>query len=141
MRTSLHKSERHILLILLTIYLVASLVHFTHNAELLGEYPNFPESWSRAHVYLAWIGMTIVGLVGWLLLSGGLILPGLFTLLVYATLGLDSLGHYLLAPMSAHTATMNATVLTEVTAAGCVFFEVTRQMVRRIYGRAHEPDA
>ena len=98
------------LLLLLLTYGVASLVHFTHNAEFLADYPNLPKSWSPAHVYLAWIWMTAVGVLGWLLLSRGLILVGLFALMLYAVLGLDSLGHYVLAPMSAHTAAMNATI-------------------------------
>ena len=118
---------------LLVIFGAASLVHFTHNAEFLTDYPNLPKAWLPAHVYLAWIGMTTVGVVGWLLLSRGLILAGLFTLALYATLGLDSLGHYVLAPLSAHTAAMNATILVEVTAAGCVLFEVARQIVRRAW--------
>ena len=119
---------------LLAIYGVASLVHFTHNAEFLVDYPNLPRSWSPAHVYLAWTGMTIVGVAGWLLLSRGLALLGLFTLAVYAILGLDSLGHYVLAPLSAHSTGMNATILAEVTAAGCVLFEVIRQIARRVRG-------
>lgn len=133
------ESEQHVLLALLVIYGVASLVHFTHNAEFLSDYPNLPGSWSPADVYLAWIGMTIVGLVGWRLLSRGLTLTGLFALVVYAALGLDSLGHYVLAPPSAHTAAMNATILAEVIAAGCVLFEVVRQIGRRVAARMHLP--
>jgi len=120
---------------LLAIYAVASLVHFTHNAEFLVDYPNLPRSWSPAHVYLAWLGMTIIGLAGWLLVSRGLVLLGLFTLAGYAFLGLDSLGHYVLAPLSAHSAGMNATILAEVTAAGCVLLEVVRQIARRVWGQ------
>lgn len=124
--------EGHVLPTLLVIYGVASLVHFTHNAEYLGDYPNLPATWSPADVYLAWIGMTIVGWAGWRLLSRGLALTGLFALVVYAVLGLDSLGHYVLAPPSAHTAAMNATILAEVTAAGCVLFEAVRRIARRV---------
>lgn len=136
MTTNLRSSERTTLLPLLVIYGLASLVHFTHNAEFLAEYPNLPRSWSPAHVYLAWVGMTAVGIVGWLLLSRGVRLAGLFVLALYAILGLDSLGHYVLAPLSAHTAGMNATILAEVTAAGCVFLEVARQVARRLFRRA-----
>lgn len=141
MRTSAPESEQHTLPTLLVIYGVASLVHFTHNAEFLADYPNLPRSWSPEHVYLAWIGMTIVGVVGWLLLSRGFALTGLFALVVYAALGLDSLGHYVLAPLSAHTVAMNATILAEVTAAGCVLLEVGRRIARRVFVRAHKHDA
>ena len=132
MKTSLPNSEQPILFTLLVILGMASLVHFIHNAEYLRDYPNLPEAWLPAHVYLAWAGMTIIGVVGWLLLSHGAVLAGLFALLVYAVLGLESLGHYVLAPLSTHTMAMNATILAEVTAAGCVLFEVMRQIGRHI---------
>jgi hypothetical protein len=124
---------------LLLTYGVASLVHFVHNAEFLGEYPNLPSSWSRAEVYLAWFAMTAVGIAGWLLMSRGLLLAGLLILVAYAALGLDSLGHYLLAPLSAHTLAMNSTILAEVTAAGLVLFEVARQIRRVLSGRQNDP--
>src|SRR6476646_6845537 len=109
---------------LLLVYAAASLLHFTHNAEFVADYPNLPATWSRMDVYLAWIGMTLVGLAGWILLSRGFRIAGLVLLAAHAALGLDSLGHYLLAPMSAHTLAMNSTILLEVTAAGLVMVEV-----------------
>jgi hypothetical protein len=130
MRTNPRATERRTLLILLAIYAVASLVHFTHNAEFLADYPNLPRSWTPAQVYLAWGGMTLIGVIGWLLLSRGLTLAGLLAIAVYACLGLDSLGHYVLAPLSAHTMAMNATILAEVSAAGCVLLEVLKQIGR-----------
>lgn len=133
--------EQRTLLTLLAIFAAASLAHFAHNAEFLGEYPNLPGSWSRTHVYFAWIGMTAVGVIGWLLLSRRFMVPGLLTLAVYATLGLDSLGHYVVAPMSAHTAGMNATILAEVIAAGCVLVEVARQIALHVSSWAHGHDA
>lgn len=136
MKTTLATSEQRMLLALVAILAAASLVHFTHNAEFLADYPNLPKSWSPTHVYLAWIGMTTVGVVGWVLVSRGSLVAGLLTLAVYAGLGLDSLGHYLVAPMSAHTAAMNATILAEVTAAGCVLLEVARQIARHLIARA-----
>ena len=123
------------LLPLLIVYGVASLVHFIHNAEFLADYPNLPKSWSPALVYLAWTGMTMIGVTGWFLLSRGFRLAGLLALAVYAVLGLDSLGHYVLAPLSAHSAAMNATILVEVTAAGCVLLEVMRQFARHVLAR------
>lgn len=122
------------------IYGAASLVHFAHNAEFLADYPNLPKSWSPAHVYLAWVGMTIVGVLGWLLLYRGFSFAGLFALAVYAAFGLDSLGHYVLAPLSAHTVAMNVTILAEVTAAGCVLIEVARQVARHAFAGAHKHD-
>ena len=118
------------LLALLLIYAAASFIHFVHNAEFLGDYPNLPATWTPAGVYVAWIGMTLVGVIGWLLVRRGFRITGLGVLAVYAALGLDSLGHYVLAPLSAHTLSMNSTILLEVTAAALLLVEVMRQLHR-----------
>ncbi len=116
--------------LLLLIYGVASLMHFIHNAEFLAAYPNLPDSWTRAGVYLAWAGLTTVGAVGWLLLKRGYQIAGLLAVAVYAMLGMDSLGHTMMAPMSTHTTAMNTTILFEVTAGACLFIAVLIQIVR-----------
>ena len=131
----MHRPVQKTLLILLLIYGAASLVHFVHNAEFLTDYPNLPATWTRAGVYFAWIGLTLVGVTGWLLVARGYQLAGLLFLAVYAMLGLDSLGHYVLAPLSDHTLIMNSTILLEVTAAALVLIAVVRQMVRRVLQR------
>ena len=115
---------------LLLVFGAASLVHFVHNAEFIADYPNLPSTWSRADVYLAWLGMTAIGVVGWLLTRRGWRKTGFALLAVYAAIGLESLGHYVLAPLSAHTLAMNATILLEVTAAALVLVEVARQAAR-----------
>jgi hypothetical protein len=113
------------------MYGTASLVHFFHNAEFLAEYPNMPPSWSRAGVYAALAGLTATGVLGWLLMSRGKRLAGLCFVALYAALGIDSLGHYVLAPMSAHTTTMNFTILAEVTAAALLLLESLRLMAQK----------
>ena len=123
---------------LLLIYGAATLLHFTHNAEFVADYPNLPATWSRMDIYLAWLAMTAVGIAGWFLASRGYRAIGLVLQAAYAALGLDSLGHYVLAPMSAHTFAMNSTILVEVTAAGLVMVEVVRQAVRAARGRVGE---
>jgi hypothetical protein len=114
------------LFVMLIVYAAASLVHFIHNAEHLRHYPGLPQSWTRAGVYVAWLAMTAVGACGWGLLSRNHRLAGSLVLAVYALLGLDSLGHYLLAPFSAHTLAMNATILAEVGAAALVLVQAVR---------------
>ena len=123
------------LLVLLVAYGAASLLHFIHNAEFLADYPNMPAWLSRAQVYLVWLGMTVVGLSGWVLVKRGHVVAGLLAVVAYAALGLDSLGHYVFAPLSAHSLAMNATILLEVTAAGLVMVEAFRLMARRSLSR------
>ena len=102
-------------------YGAGSLVHFVHNAEFLAEYPNMPAWLSRTDVYVVWLGITAIGVAGYVLAGHGYRLAGLLLVAVYAALGLDSLGHYALAPMSAHTAAMNSTILLEVATAALLF--------------------
>ena len=128
MKTARHRT----LAILLLVYATASLIHFTHNAEFVADYPNLPASWSRGDIYLAWLAVSAVGMAGWLVVARGYLVIGLPILAIYALLGLDSLGHYVLAPLSRHTLAMNSTILLEVTAAALVLVEVSRQMVRSI---------
>jgi hypothetical protein len=99
------------LLILLLAYGAASLVHYAHNAEFLADYPNMP----------AWFGVTAIGALGYLLVRRGHQLGGLCVIAVYAALGFDGLGHYRLAPLSAHTAAMNLTIWLEVATAALLF--------------------
>jgi hypothetical protein len=119
------------LLPLMLAYAGASLVHFAHNAEFLADYPNMPAWLSRFEVYGAWLAVTAVGVLGYLLVRGGRQLVGLPVIAVYAILGFDGLGHYTRAPMAAHTATMNATIWLEVLAATLLLVEVIRISFRR----------
>lgn len=105
---------------LLLLYGVASLVHFTHNAEFLTAYPNLPGWLTRSDVYIAWLGVTALGVAGYLLLRFKYRVVGVCLLTAYAVLGLDGLAHYTRAPMRAHTAAMNFTIWFEVAAAAAV---------------------
>ena len=105
------------LLLLMLTYAAASLFHFSHNAELLTEYPNMPAWLSRGEVYLSWLGLTAIGVLGTLLICTGRRLPGLLVVLLYALLGFDGLAHYALAPIAAHSAVMNLSIWLEVTMA------------------------
>lgn len=128
-------AERRSLLIVLLVFGAASLVHFIHNAELIRDYPGLPPSWTRSGVYLAWLGMTAVGVFGWRLLLRGHELAGLLVLAGYSLAGLDSLGHYVVAPFSAHTSMMNLTILMEVTAAMLVLGQAIALIIERLPGR------
>ncbi|REJ74049.1 MAG: hypothetical protein DWQ36_09205 [Acidobacteria bacterium] len=108
------------------LFIAASLVHFVHNAEWIADYPGLPESWTRTGVYTAWIGMTLVGVVGWCWLALRFSRLGLSLMAVHALLGITSLGHYALAPVAAHTASMHLTILLEVGAACVVLYRVCR---------------
>jgi hypothetical protein len=115
---------------LLFAYAAASLFHYSHNAEFLAEYPNMPAALSRAKIYAAWLGGTAVGALGYLLLRAGRRLAGLALLAVYAVLGFDGFAHYDLAPASAHTAVMNASIWLEAATATLVLATVASLVTR-----------
>ena len=124
------------LLALLAIYCAASLIHFVHNAQFISEYPNLPASLTSSKVYLAWIAITSVGAAGVALAMSGRRVPGLLLIAGYAALGFAGLDHYVLAPMSAHTLVMNATIAFEVVAAAVVLAVSVTLLLRLVRASA-----
>jgi hypothetical protein len=121
-----------VLTALVLLYAIASIVHFIHNAEFLSAYPGLPRNWTRSGVYLAWAAMTVLGFTALLLVVRGVLVLGLVLVLVYAALGFDSLGHYVVAPFSAHTAMMNFTILLEVGCASLLFVAGATLLTNRL---------
>lgn len=119
------------LLVLLIAYGAASLLHFSHNAEFLADYPNIPASLSRGGVYAAWLAVTALGVLGYLLFRRGFRLAGLGVIAVYALLGFGGLTHYGLAPLSEHTAAMNLTIWLEAATAALLLVAALRGLSRR----------
>ena len=118
--------------LLLIFYGVASLLHFSHNAEFLADYPNLPVWLSRVWVYVAWSCITTVGVVGWLLTRAGRQAAGLILIAGYAALGFDGLLHYRQAPFASHTTAMNVTILLDVCAAALLLIAVAVVAARRL---------
>ena len=116
---------------LLLLYLAASLLHFVHNAEYLGDYPNLPAWLGRADVYFAWLALAAVGAAGWVLYRIGRRLAGLVLIGGYAAFGFDGLLHYTRAPFAAHTPAMNFTIWFEVAAAALLLLGVLTLVVTR----------
>ena len=108
------------LLVFLSAYCAASLLHFAHNATFADEYPNLPAALSPARIYGAWVGITALGVAGYLTFRRGFQATGLAVIAVYAALGFDGLLHYGLAPVSAHTRMMNFTIWLEVATAAAL---------------------
>jgi hypothetical protein len=126
------KYER-LLFALMLLHGGASLVHFSHNAQFVADYPNLPPSITAASVYGTWLLIAAVGLVGYLLLKRGHQFWGLAVVAIYAAIGFDGLLHYTLAPMGAHSWGMNLSIWFEVVTAAVLFALVLmrlRQSVR-----------
>jgi len=123
---SLLKPNNAALPVVLLIYCSASLLHYVHNAVYIDAYPNMPAWISVADVAWSWLGLSALGLAGYLLFSHGRRYTGLALLAVYGTLGLDGLAHYALAPASAHRLDMNLTIWFEVVTAVAVLGVVAK---------------
>jgi hypothetical protein len=104
------------LFVLVVAHAATSLLHFVHNAAFLEDYPNMPAWISPVGIYAVWLAEAAIGALGVLLLLRGRSV-GLALIAVYAVLGLGGLDHYTLAPVSAHTLAMNATIWLETATA------------------------
>ena len=98
------------LLWLLALYFLASLTHFTHNAEYIAFYPNMPSWLGREDVYLAWLAVSAVGAASGLMWVLGFRAVAVITLAMSGALGLSGFAHYTLALCSEHSLAMNLTI-------------------------------
>src|ERR1700749_3790274 len=114
---------------LLGLFMSASLLHFSHNAEYLSEYPNLPVWLSRVAVYNTWCVLTAVGGLGYALYRLEYRRVGIGILALYATTGFDGFLHYGRAPLSHHTVTMNLTIWTEAVAAALLLAGAIRAAI------------
>jgi hypothetical protein len=105
------------LLTFVLVYGAASLAHFAHNATYIETYPNLPAWITPAVVWRSWFVIAATGALGYWLYRRGWRTFGLMIIAVYALQGFGGLDHYAVAPVSAHSIAMNATILCEVVAA------------------------
>ena len=91
-------------------------MHFSHNAEYIALYPNMPAWITRENVYVAWLGVSAVGLGGGVMWIVGWHVAASFGIALYGLLGLDGLAHYTLALCTEHTLAMNLTIWLEASA-------------------------
>jgi hypothetical protein len=110
-------SRNHLLLTYMLVYGAASLTHFVHNAAFLHLYPNMPTWLTPFGVLGSWLVIAAIGATGYWLFRKGLTVIGLGVIALYAALGFGGLDHYVIAPVSAHSMAMNATIAIEVIAA------------------------
>jgi hypothetical protein len=115
------------------LYTLASLTHFSHNAGYIAFYPGLPAEMTRESVYLAWLAVVSVGLLGVAANRGGWKRIAAVLLFIYGLLGTDGLLHYTLALCSEHTAATNITIWAEVllgVTLACAAAVILRRLVR-----------
>ena len=122
---------------LFVAYSVASLAHFTHNAQYIAYYPNMPKWIGADTVYLAWLGVASVGAAGLVARRFGFQRFALLCFFAYGALGLDGLAHYTLALCSEHTFMANLTIWSEVLT-GLLLLLISAVMFSRCNGSVLE---
>lgn len=123
--TMAERADRTLPLVMLA-YAAASLAHFAHNASHLHDYPHMPPWLTPARVYAAWAALTALGLCGYWLARRVSPAPGLFLIALYGLCGFGGFEHYALAPMGAHSAAMNASIVAEAVAAAALLWYLAR---------------
>ena len=126
--------------IVIALYTVASLAHFSHNAEYIAFYPGLPNWMTRESVYAAWAAVASVGILALVAGRSGWNRIACVLLVAYGLLGTDGLLHYTLALCSEHTAATNATIWAEVVL-GIVLACAAAVRLRRLGASSHEAEA
>ena len=98
---------------MVALNLLASAFHYAHNVLFFDAYPNEPAWLSPGRIDLLWFVITPLAVAGYLLWRRGYGVGARFLLGGYGLIGLGVLAHYWLAPPSAHTLAMNASILIE----------------------------
>ena len=123
--------REHMLLILMTLYGAASLLHFVHNAVYIQSYPNLPKWITPLGVYVSWCAIAAIGTLGYWLYRNVSKAHGLVAIAFYALLGFGGLDHYVIAPIGAHSIAMNATIIGEVSAACVLLIFIVHSFLTR----------
>jgi hypothetical protein len=118
----------------LLIYAAASLLHHLHNAAFVADYPDMSAGLTPRAIYIAWLAATALGAAGYLGLRRYPLL-GCTLLALYGAYGLGALLHYRLAPPSAHTLAMNATIVLEALMAAILLIATLALAWRRVRRR------
>ena len=119
------------LLMFMLAYGVASLAHFVHNAVYIDAYPNLPMWITPLVVHASWLVVAGIGTLGYWLYRSASRAFGLMVIGVYALLGFGGLDHYAVAPVSAHSIAMNATILGEAITASVLLVVVVWTAAQR----------
>ena len=126
------------LLTFILLYGATSLAHFIHNAVYLESYPNLPTWLTPLGVLASWLVIAGIGAVGYWSFRKNRPALGLGMIALYAALGFAGLDHYTLAPASAHSWAMNATILGEAVGASALLVVIAWTAVRH-HADHHRP--
>ncbi|MGL4618029.1 hypothetical protein [Chroococcidiopsis sp.] len=110
-----NQKNRSLLIALLIINAISTILHYTDNFLYYDKYPQ-PTWITPDSIYLAWIVLTIFGVVGYVLYVKGIFWAAYVCLGVYSITGLSSPGHYFYAAQNIFTGKMHLLIWTDAIA-------------------------
>lgn len=109
------KGNQKVLLTVLIASIIITSIHYTHNAIFVDVYPE-PDWFTTSGVFMTWIVMSLVGIVGYWLYTQKKILLSYLCLAIYSLTGLSSSAHYLYGGMLDFSIMMHAFIWSDVLA-------------------------
>jgi hypothetical protein len=103
------------LLVLLTINLASTILHYTDNFIYFDRYPA-PNWMNMHHVYLAWLILTPFAAIGYFLYKKHKYWLAYLCLFIYSNAGAASMGHYFYGSISDISLKMNVSIGIDVIA-------------------------
>ncbi|MDV2991409.1 MAG: hypothetical protein N4J56_001063 [Chroococcidiopsis sp. SAG 2025] len=110
-----NQKNRNLLLALLIINAISTMLHYTDNFIFYDKYPQ--PSWITSDsIYLAWLGLTMFGVVGYMLYVKGIFWAAYVCLGIYSITGISSPGHYLYSAQHVFSGKMHLLIWTDAIA-------------------------
>ena len=103
----MRSNYRNLLLLFLIASIVSTNLHYTDNATFIANYPE-PAWITASGIYITWIVMTIIGIMGYWLYSQEQLWVSYLLLSIYSITGLSSPAHYFYGAMSNFSPKMHA---------------------------------
>ena len=109
---NLQRNHQSLLLCLLIASVISTGIHYTDNFLFYQKYPQ-PEWITLDSIYICWVILTLVGIMGYWLYRVGNLGGAYVFLSIYSLTGLSSLGHYLYGAMSEFSFKMHLFICTD----------------------------
>ncbi len=105
----MRSNHRTTLLLFLLASIISTSFHYTDNATFINNYPE-PDWITVSGIYITWIVMTIIGIVGYWLYTQEKLGLSYLCLCIYSVTGLSSPAHYFYGAMSNFSTKMHTLI-------------------------------
>ena len=109
----MRKQTQSLLLLFLIASIISTNLHYTDNATFIENYPQ-PDWITVSGIYLTWMLMTLIGIVGYWLYTQEKLWISYLCLGIYSLTGLSSFTHYFYGAISNFSLKMHALIWLDV---------------------------